>query len=700
LPDAAISEQRSRFGGLERYRRLPLDALKQMTKSTTTPPLGFRQRHLDCRDLDIQLAAASRGALSAIRDAGRAAFITWRAATGASDEESDRALFASEVAFAAAARAAAESRDTSERIAAERSMPHLFSSGLFSWYCPPNQAQLRDALSNVNQLDPIELLSHLYESTVPDTTRKRFGQFYTPPQIVELMLDSIGFSGPGILDKRLIDPAVGAGAFLIAAARRLIHAADQRGFSGGKLWNCVQGALFGLDVNPLGVLLTEAAIGLMLCGHLREDDGIELRPLHLYVTDTLDLVDQGVEVERASELESIKARAGAYLNGFDYVVANPPYAKHPSRLLTEAQRDRFAATTYGHPNLYGLFLQVGVELLSNDGRMAFITPKSFVSGLYFENLRRYLTERLDFIRFDTFRERKGLFNGVLQDVVILSARRRTTAKQRDTIEIRELSSSVNSSGKSIEVPSSAVLLGKRFANAFYIDADELAHRLLARMSEESVALSSLGIRVATGTVVWNRLKEHMRDIEGGDVLPLIWGNGVRQYCFTGLGNRAGRSAFALLDSKTAGIVTRGDALLVKRMTAKEESRRLVACRVPDRLASSSAGYFAENHLNLLFAEEKAEIELDAVAGLLNSSLFDYVFRSLNGNTQVSATELRMLPIRRGPQLQAIAAQARRLTERAGADHNAVARIEALVAELYDLGEQERTELAEVYAIAS
>ncbi|MBS1882103.1 MAG: N-6 DNA methylase [Actinobacteria bacterium] len=671
-----------------------------MTRSATTSPLGFQQRHPGCRDLDIQLAAATRGALSAIQDSGWAAFVAWRAATGASDEESDRALFASEAAFAAAARAAAECRDTSERIAAEQAMPHLFSSRLFSWYCPPNQARLRDALSNLNEVDPIELLSHLYESTVPDTTRKRFGQFYTPPQIVELMLDSIGFAGPGVLDKRLIDPAVGAGAFLIAAARRLIHEASQRDFSGGQLWNCVQGALFGLDVNPLGVLLTEAAIGLMLCGHLREDDRIGLRPLHLYVTDTLDLAHQGVEVERAAELENIKSRDGAYATGFDYVVANPPYAKYPSRLLTEAQRDRFAATTYGHPNLYGLFLQVGVELLSNEGRMAFITPKSFVSGLYFENLRRYLTERLDFIRFDTFHERKGLFNGVLQDVVILSARRRTTAKQRDTIEIREFSNSVNSSSKSIQVPSSAVLLGKRFANAFYIDADELAHRLLARMSEETVALSSLGIRVATGTVVWNRLKGHMRDIEGKDVLPLIWGNGVRQYCFTGLGNRARRSAFAVLDSKTAGIVTRGDALLVKRMTAKEESRRLVACRVPDQLARSRAGYFAENHLNLIIAEENAAIELDAVMGLLNSSLFDYVFRSLNGNTQVSATELRMLPIRRGPQLQAIAAQARRLTETAGADPNAGARIDVLVAELYGLEEQERTVLADAYAAAS
>ena len=512
------------------------------------------------------------------------------------------------------------------------------------------------------------------------------------------MLDSVHFEGPEILGRRIIDPAVGAGAFVIAAARRLIREAERNDLSGGQIWSAVQGAIFGLDVNPLGVLLTEAAIGLMLCDHLSGDETGELKPIHLYVTDSLSLEDQGLETERVDELEDIKGRSGAYADGFDYVVANPPYAKYPSRLLTDAQRRRFAATTYGHPNLYGLFLQVGVELLSDEGRLAFITPKSFVSGLYFRNLRRYLTENLDLMRFDTFHQRRGVFQDVLQDVVILSAQHRGSGEQRALIEIREFAGSPANPRRSIQVESSSVLLGDRFSDAFFVDADELAHRLLTRMSKGSVALSDMGVRVATGTVVWNRLKEQMRDREGVDALPLIWGNGIRRFQFLGLGNREGKATFAALDDKTKGIITRGDALLVKRMTAKEESRRIVACRVPSELAES-AGYFAENHVNLLFADEEAGIELDAVLGLLNSALFDYVFRALNGNTQVSATELAMLPIRSGPQLQAIAVQARKLTMSGGARSEASMRIEELVGQLYCLGQNEQVTLAQAYAAA-
>jgi adenine-specific DNA-methyltransferase len=106
---------------------------------------------------------------------------------------------------------------------------------------------------------------------------------------------------------------------------------------------------------------------------------------------------------------------------------------------------------------------------------------------------------------------------------------------------------------------------------------------------------------------------------------------------------------------------------VKRLTAREEARRIVACRLPNEYATAEAGYFGENHINILRPTNSAMLDADAVLGLLNSRLFDFVFRALNGNTQVSATELEMLPIPRRPGLSQIAEQARRLTAAGGDD---------------------------------
>jgi adenine-specific DNA-methyltransferase len=435
-----------------------------------------------------------------------------------------------------------------------------------------------------------------------------------------------------------------------------------------------------MDVNPLGILLAEASIALLLAPHLaRTSLTYELPPLRLFVTDSLT---QGDLLDIGSPATDLKLRSGTYEAGFDYVVANPPYGKFPTRQMSDQQRQRFAPTLYGHPNLYGLFLQLGVELLAENGRLVFINPRSFVGGLYFRNLRRYLTQHLDILGFDTFDKRTGLFSGVLQDVVILSGRR--SRAQSQTVRLREFAGWPDQPpARELDAPVESVLLPETFDRAFCVTADPLAHRVLSRMAENSRPLASFGFKAITGTIVWNRLKPHIRDAASDDALPLIWGNGVRSFRFAGLGKRDGTGTHCALVPKTENIVTRGDALLVKRLTAPEERRRIVACRLPPELANSG-GYYGENHINIVRAADESELPLDGVLGLLNSRLFDFAFRALNGNTQVSATELDQLPIPEDANLDQVAALARQLTELGTEDEELLAQLNRAVYELYSI----------------
>lgn len=620
-------------------------------------------------------------------EAAAQAFATWSELLTDTLTEDDALLtFASEAAFAAAARTVLEDDAHLGQLAGhfQQAFPHLYGSALFSWYTPDAAltGRVRSTLSTAPQ-KPLDLLAVLYEQSIPTAVRKRFGQFYTRPPIVCSMLDNVGFVGAATLDARLIDPASGAGAFLIEATRRVLDAASCAGLGPAESCAAVQRAIHGLDINPLGVLLTEAAIALLITPLLvQAGPTANIEPLHLYVTDTLRSGELEMETHDGGAY-AIKNRTGDYEAGFTHVVANPPYAKHPSRLLTEAQQKRFAASTFGHPNLYGLFLQVGVELLGEDGRLSFINPKSFVSGQYFRNLRRFLAKHLDLQRFDTFDKRTGLFDNVLQEVIILTADK--TTEQSETVQLREFDGPPDSEPlKDIEVEAASVLLGQDFDWAFFVSPDPLAHRVLAKMTADSRPLASFGFKVVTGTVVWNRLKEHVRDEPAADALPLIWGNGIRMFRFVGLGNRAGQSTHCALVKKTQNIISYGPALLVKRMTAREEARRVVGCRVPAELAESNAGYFAENHINIICPQPLAQMDLDAVLGLLNSRLFDYVFRALNGNTNVSATELELLPVVDGAAMDAVADAARALTAAGGKDRALLRELNAAVYDLYDI----------------
>jgi adenine-specific DNA-methyltransferase len=91
------------------------------------------------------------------------------------------------------------------------------------------------------------------------------------------------------------------------------------------------------------------------------------------------------------------------------------------------------------------------------------------------------------------------------------------------------------------------------------------------------------------------------------------------------------------------MVPPGVYVLVKRFSAKEERRRVVAAVFDDRIVACDAVGF-ENHLNY-FHERGASLERTLARGLsafLNSSPLDTYFRQFNGHTQVNAGDLRAL----------------------------------------------------------
>jgi adenine-specific DNA-methyltransferase len=93
------------------------------------------------------------------------------------------------------------------------------------------------------------------------------------------------------------------------------------------------------------------------------------------------------------------------------------------------------------------------------------------------------------------------------------------------------------------------------------------------------------------------------------------------------------------------LVPNRNYVLVRRFSAKEDDRRLIAAPLlAERLGHSAIGL--ENHVNYIHRPdgELTDNEVWGLAALLNSDLFDAYFRALNGNTQVSATELRAMPL--------------------------------------------------------
>jgi hypothetical protein len=126
------------------------------------------------------------------------------------------------------------------------------------------------------------------------------------------------------------------------------------------------------------------------------------------------------------------------------------------------------------------------------------------------------------------------------------------------------------------------------------------------------------------------------------------------------------------------------------VTADEQPSRIVAC-IPDEFTDGmSDGYFVENHLNIIQSmQQSPHVDLFFLLGVLNSEVVDFFFRAMNGNTQVSATELNLLPMPLGKYERDIADLAKAI-QKARQDKKQTAlmeRLNGLVGKAYGLSDE-------------
>ena len=141
-----------------------------------------------------------------------------------------------------------------------------------------------------------DMLGRVFEGVMVPEERRRSGTFYTPPDLVRALLDeclAVFLSSrlkvpidraaellatrdrdiaPQLNTLTLLDPAAGSGAFLLSALERLseLTAAEGERVSDARR-RILQTSLFGVDINPTAVRLTELRLWLSV---IAEDDAV------------------------------------------------------------------------------------------------------------------------------------------------------------------------------------------------------------------------------------------------------------------------------------------------------------------------------------------------------------------------------------------------------------------------------------------
>lgn len=443
-------------------------------------------------------------------------------------------------------------------------------------------------------------------------SRSALGQFMTPKQIAAFMCSLFVDTSGNI---RLLDPGAGVGSLTAAFVDYVC--------THGKAPKSIQATAYEVDSllsAYLGDTLEECA---ERAGDKKTKFSSQLK--------ALDFIHDGAE--QACSLFDTRQT-------FTHVIMNPPYKKINTG---SAHRHSLRKTGIETSNLYTGFLALAALLLEDGGELVAITPRSFCNGPYFLPFRKLFLEQMTLQHIHVFESRNKAFSGddVLQENVIFHAVK-GAAKGKVKISVSSDQSFIDSTSRDIDY---AQVVNPNDPELFiHMASSTEDDRTAERIKVFHHSLQDLGVTVSTGPVVDFRLKEHLRQEPVADAVPLIY-PGHCQNNFVEWPVQ-GRKPNAILDTKESNrwLMPNGHYAVVKRFSAKEEKRRVVASvHDPKRVKADMIGF--ENHLNVFHANKKGlpAALAKGLAVYLNSSLVDAYFRQFNGHTQVNATDLRKLP---------------------------------------------------------
>jgi len=478
------------------------------------------------------------------------------------------------------------------------------------------------------------------------TYRKGIGIYLTPVEVADFVAAAFENDRPSV---RILDPAAGSGTLICALVEALARRSETNRPCDVEL------VAYEIDVE-MAEALRVAVDYLTRWAALRN---ISLRAV---------VKHQDFVLENAEGLRSTGTLfdSGDYTR-FDLVVANPPYFKIPK---SDPRAQPATSVVHGQPNIYALFMAACAALLREGGELAFITPRSFTSGSYFRAFRENFFASVRLISVHIFNSRREAFgrDDVLQENIIVRG-------VRDDAWHRSAGcpTLVVSSSNGVADLKNLVQRSMPLTSALDMTSADLVLRLPVLDGEDHAlrvvdswpgSLHEYGLNISTGPVVPFRAIEFLQMGRADAALaPLIWMHHVHamRVCWP---NAAHKPQYIRISPiKRALLVPNRNYVLLRRFSAKEEVRRLVAA---PWIKSTNPSQFLgiENHLNYIHrpGSELEEDEAWGLSALLNSSLLDVYFRVSSGNTQVSATELRGIPLPPHATLLRIGRRARKLDD--------------------------------------
>jgi hypothetical protein len=526
--------------------------------------------------------------------------------------------------------------------------------------------------------------------------RRAGGVYYTPAYIVRFIVDHT--LGQSLADRsvaslvqggtkrqrlRIIDPACGSGSFLIVAYQHLLDwyltqytADDPERWARGRpprIYRDVAGRwrlttaerkrilldhIYGVDIDSQAVEVTKLSLLLkVLEGESDESLQQVLRVFNERALPDLDAnikcgnslvagdvwgAVPGLSEEELSRInpfewdEEFPDAMGA--GGFEVVIGNPPYVYRNA--TEDLLRGYYAAhykSTQGNLDLYKFFIERGLKLCREGGRLGYIVSASFLIQPSFARLRELILGSAAVERLAPLGP--GAFSKATIDSTILVARCAKPAKGHKVVVQAPGEPTGLLAAEPYTIPQ------ERFANnpgaTFDYRLREEGAAIVSRLAQQFPRLDSgfdFGVGINTGYI-----REALTADEKVDdrYHPMVTGRGISplgpvrtedwiMYDPTFV-REQGRLGRTLPQER----FLKEDKILVVRTRNLALDRRIIAT------LDGSGGYNLNRLSNIVALKGRS---LHGLAGFLNSALFEWLFATRYYDYEIKPVYLRSCPL--------------------------------------------------------
>jgi type I restriction-modification system DNA methylase subunit len=280
--------------------------------------------------------------------------------------------------------------------------------------------RFRTLIDTLNEYDfsrmESDFIGSVYEKLIPPIDRKRLGQFYTPPEIVDLIVKLTVKNK----DAKILDPACGSGSFLVKAYHYLREIngvpKDMSGPLGDLFHKQLIDQIYGIDINQFPAHLSVINLAV-------QNPRAKVDKINVVVKDFFDVKPRQ---ETLTGFDSMTAEGEKTLvkipYSFDVILANPPYIRQ--ELLGEKEKAKIFQTVeaefkdelfVGRPrksraitldrmsDIYVYFYIHSIRFLKNGGMLGYISSNKWLEVSYGEAFQEFLLKNvaiLYIIEFD------------------------------------------------------------------------------------------------------------------------------------------------------------------------------------------------------------------------------------------------------------------------------------------------------------